>query len=321
VAEAVTTTEPETAPETEPGAAPAELEQAVAADASVDTADTEEGARSFRGRFRVVYVLLGAVVVLAAGALVYLLNQPGTEQRGPFSPWEPQSEAAEDRAQEIANFVAANYRLDADTQLVTVQAAPPRVQDFPLAAVAIGSAPGGATFSGENIPVFPAEETIVYILCGLGQECAIAEGEPSEERQRLLRREALELALYTFRYIDDVDNVVAFMPPRPGFRPSYALFFQRPELEDLVDRPLRDTLPAPVPPLPTEIPPSEAVVIDQLTQPRFFGFQFQQLPNGTVALFLEDPSRVTPEPIETTPAEGEGETETPAPAPEPATSP
>jgi hypothetical protein len=291
--------------ETDPDAAAAELEQADAADAPAVVEPPEDGGRGFRGRFRVVYVLLGVILILAAGALAYLLSQPGAEKAGPFSPWEPQSEAAQDRAQEIANFVAANYRLDADTQLVTVQAAPPRVQDFPLAAVAIGSAPGGATFSGENIPVFPAEDTIVYILCGLGQECAIAEGEPSEERQRLLRREALELALYTFRYVDDVDNVVAFMPPRTGFRPSYALFFQRPELEDLVDRPLRDTLPAPVPPLPTEIPPSEAVVIDQLTQPRFYGFQFQQLPNGTVALFLEDPSRVTPEPIETTPAEGE----------------
>ena len=264
-----------------------------------------------QGRFRLVYVLLGLVLVLAAGALVYLVSQPSSEPRGPFSPWEPQSEDAQDRAQEIANFVGGNYRLDADTQLVTVQAAPPRVQDFPLAAVAIGSAPGGAAFSGDNIPVFPAEDTIVYILCGMGQECAISEGEPSEERQRLLRREALELALYTFRYVDDIDNVVVFMPPAPGFRPSYALFFQRPELEDLVDRPLRDTLTSELTPLPNEISPSEAGVIDQLTQPRFFGFQFQQLPNGTVALFLEDPSRVTPQPVETTPAEGDLEPTTP----------
>ena len=64
-------------------------------------------------------------------------------------------------------------------------------------------------------------------------------------------------------------------------------------------------------PLPNEIPPSEAGVIDQLTQPRFFGFQFQQLPNGTVALFLEDPNRVTPQPVETAPAEGDLQPTTP----------
>jgi hypothetical protein len=303
----VTTTERETRPdEAGPDAAvePAEDEQASGPRSLQVEPDTH------RGRFRVAYLVLGAILVLAAGALVYLVSQPGTEPRGPFSPWEPQSEDAQDRAQEIANFVGGNYRLDADTQLVTVQAAPPRVQDFPLAAVAIGSAPGGATFSGDNIPVFPADDTIVYILCGLGQECAISEGDPSEQRQRLLRREALELALYTFRYVDDIDNVVVFMPPPPGYRPSYALFFQRPELEDLVDRPLRDTLTS-FTPLPNEISPSEAGVIDQLTQPRFFGFQFQQLPNGTVALFLEDPNRVTPQPVETTPAEGDLEPTTP----------
>ena len=41
-------------------------------------------------------------------------------------------------------------------------------------------------------------------------------------------------------------------------------------------------------------------MIDRLTQPRFFGFQFQQLPNGTVVLFLEDPNSVPPQPVETT---------------------
>jgi hypothetical protein len=262
-----------------------------------------------RRKFRLVYLLLAGIIGGAAVGLVALLLQPGSEPRGPFSPWEPRSEAAQDRAQEIANFVGGNYRLDESTQLVSVQAAPPRVQDFPLSAVAIFSAPDGSTYSGENIPVFSADDTIVYILCGLGPECAIEQGEPSEERQRLLRRESLELALYTFRYIDGIDNVVAFMPPRTGYRPSYALFFQRPELDDLVDRPLQDTLPEPLPPLANEISPSEAVIIDRLTQPRFFAFQFQQLPNGTVALVLEDPSRAAPpQPTETTPAEGESGT-------------
>jgi len=283
----MTTTERETKDE----AGPETLVERIAEDEPVRAPALQAEPETHRGRFRVVYLVLGLILVLAAGALVYLVSQPGTEPRGPFSPWEPQSEDAQDRAQEIANFVGGNYRLDPDTQLVTVQAAPPRVQDFPLAAVAIGSAPGGATFTGDNIPVFPADDTIVYILCGLGQECAISEGEPSEERQRLLRREALELALYTFRYVDDIDNVVV--------------------LEDLVDRPLRDTLTSELTPLPNEISPSEAGVIDQLTQPRFFGFQFQQLPNGTVALFLEDPNSVTPQPVETTPAEGDLEPTTP----------
>lgn len=298
MAEAVTT------PETEAAAAPASPQGEEAAPAPALAARVEH-----RGRFLLVYALLAGVLAAAVAGLVVLLGGGGAEPAPAFAAWEPRSEAPEDRAQEIANFVASRYRLPSGSQLVTVQAAPPRVQDFPLSAVAIASAPDGSTYSGENIPVFQAEDTVVYILCGLGPECAIDEGEPSEERQRLLRRESLELALYTFRYVEGVENVVAFLPPRLGYRASYALFFQRHELEELVGRPLRETLPAPAPPLPEEIPPAEIAVIDELTLPRFFAFQFQQLPNGTIGLVLRDPNRAPPpQPIETAPAEGEGGT-------------
>ena len=57
--------------------------------------------------------------------------------------------------------------------------------------------------------------TAVYNLCGLGTSCAIAAGTPSLAGELLLRREALELALYTFRYIHGVDSVVAILPPVP----------------------------------------------------------------------------------------------------------
>ncbi len=56
--------------------------------------------------------------------------------------------------------------------------------------------------------------TIAYNLCGIGgKNCAIGVGKPSTNRLLLLRREALELALYTFRYIGGTQNVVAILPP------------------------------------------------------------------------------------------------------------
>ena len=61
--------------------------------------------------------------------------------------------------------------------------------------------------------------TVLYRLCGLGAQCAINKGKPSNERGLLLQREALELALYSFRYLDGVKNVVALMPPSPGKKP------------------------------------------------------------------------------------------------------
>ena len=73
---------------------------------------------------------------------------------------------------------------------------------------------------------------VLYRLCGLGPNCAIAKGKPSAERHLLLRREALELALYTLP-----------LPRRrrPGRRlhaaaarakkPSQALLFRRGDVE------------------------------------------------------------------------------------------
>jgi hypothetical protein len=268
----------------------------------------EAPVESHRSKFLVVYAVLGAIVAFTAIGLVVLLGRPDAAPKQAWSAWKPAADDPVARAQEIGNEVGASYRLPSGAQLVYVQAEAPQVQNIPVAAVAIRSAPGGDTFTGEGIPVFPADETMVYILCGLGNECSIDEGEPTPERQRLLRREALELALYTFRYIDDVNNVVAFMPPRAGYRPSYALFFQRPELEALLDRPLRQTLPQAPPPLPAEISPAEVDIIDGLTEPRFFAFAFQQLQDGQAVMVLEDPRRVPPpQPIDTTQTDATGD--------------
>ena len=57
------------------------------------------------------------------------------------------------------------------------------------------------------------------------------------------RREALELALYSFRYLDDTDSVVAFFPPEKGENMTHAYFFAKPELSKQLDPPLRLTLP------------------------------------------------------------------------------
>jgi hypothetical protein len=308
VAEVVSADDTETLPEpaeAEPSATSAPREEQPVTQRRLP----QEPEGDHRPKFRFVYAALAAIAALAAVGLVFLLAEPGSDPAQAWSTWEPVSDEPLARAQEIANEVAAAYRLPSGEQLVYVQAEAPQVQDIPVAAVAIRSAPGGATFTGEGIPVFPADETVVYILCGLGRECSIEEGDPSEERLRLLRREALELALYTFQYVDGVNNVVAFLPPRAGYRPTYALFFQRPDLEALLDQPLRNTLPASSPPLPEEISPVEVNIIDGLTQPRFYAFAFQQLQDGQAVMVLEDPTRVPPpEPIEPAQTETTGET-------------
>jgi hypothetical protein len=192
--------------------------------------------------------------------------------------------------QQIADYVGAQYHLESGAQLVGVQAAPPRVQDLPIGAIATRTPAEGITTGEPQIDVFSVDGSVVYILCGLGENCAIDEGQPSTERLRLLRRQGLELALYTFRYLDDATYVVAFLPPPPGEQPSYALFFRRGDLEAELDQPLRATLPDAPPPLPADISPTEVAAIDRLTAPSLYRFQFQQLQDGTAVLVLNDPS-------------------------------
>ena len=118
--------------------------------------------------------------------------------------------------------------------------------------------------------------TVLFQLCGLGARCAINKGKPSNERGLLLQREALESALYSFRYLDGVKNAVALMPPSPGKKPWKAMFFRRSDYEPALQRPLAATLPSP-PPTLSALPDSpEATVIQRLTDESVFRYSFQQ---------------------------------------------
>ncbi len=52
-------------------------------------------------------------------------------------------------------------------------------------------------------------------LNGLGDNGSIKGGTPSETRLKVIQREALELALYTFRYLPDAESVTVLLPPPP----------------------------------------------------------------------------------------------------------
>src|SRR6202012_5579499 len=129
--------------------------------------------------------------------------------------------------------------------------------------------------------------TIAYNLCGIGgKNCAIGVGKPSTNRLLLLRREALELALYTFKYISGTDNVVAILPPghtqtspptlskKPPSSAStqsttkpvdIAVLFVRQELTPLLKHPLNQILPEQLPPSVSEVAKApEAGLVDQV---------------------------------------------------------
>jgi hypothetical protein len=253
-------------------------------------------------RFLAVTAALVGIAIGALGVAVAILV--GNKSPGPQPKWSsfsPQdSGVAGER--DIANAVAPLYRASASTQLAVVT-----VQNFSDngtgTQVALRS-PNDGTLSALG------GTTAVFNLCGLGPNCAIASGTPSADRLLLLRREALELSLYTFKYVHGVQNVVSILPPghaltvttakltakppsKPGAssktQPLYmAVAFQRRSLEPFLNRPLRETLPEEVPPTPTTIGQApEAELVSVLTAQALFKQQVIQAQDGSNVLVLD----------------------------------
>lgn len=239
-------------------------------------------------------VAAGAVVVAVA---VLLSGSKG----GPAPAWSswspPDGGLAGER--EIAAQIAPFYRATPATQLVVVT-----VQNT-----------SGSSNSGMQLALRDpttgslsaiSGNSAVYNLCGLGPNCAIATGAPSAARLLLLRREALELALYTFRYINGIDNVVAILPPghsagtaqltpkppSPGKTATsstvnLAVVFQHQGLQRFLEHPLRDTLPEPLPPTVSQMQSApEAEIIDVITGQGLFSHQLVQTQDGNSVLVL-----------------------------------
>jgi hypothetical protein len=240
-------------------------------------------------RFLVAYIILG-VILGGAAALFGLLMMTGAGQdegqsTGGWSEWRPTGNG-EAGVDQIANFVASRYRLPSGKQLVAVVADKPLVQNqVPVSTVAIEQVTRDSTGNSDYV-LHDTGGDYMYVMCGLGQNCAIREGPASVERHRLLRREALELALYTFRYVDGVDSIIAFLPPPRGEQPTSLLYFRKRDFSDHLDRPLSETLPGDRPPKMDAIPESERRLIDQLTTKNLFRYEFQQGPDASAILVL-----------------------------------
>jgi hypothetical protein len=131
------------------------------------------------------------------------------------------------------------------------------------------------------------------VLCGFGTSCAIAEGKPSVQRYDLLRREALELALYTFKYNSGIQSVLAYMPPAKnqsasGQATPSMIFLRRSDVKQALDEPLRTTLPPPKANLkPGQMSAAELARVRRYTDSHVFNFNFQQLADGTAIVVLD----------------------------------
>src|SRR4051794_24718413 len=213
---------------------------APAAADSTDRTHQSDG-HPHRLRFFALYAGLAAVLIAAiAGVVIFASHSISPGPR--WSTWKPNGGGL-GAAKQIADHVASAYHLPSGEQLVDVIAKAPSVSPastvtIPIHYLAVRGTKGRA----DSIYPVSSSDSVMYSLCGLGASCSIAKGKASVERGRLVRREIFELALYTFKYVGSVKNVIAFMPPTPGASPKYVVYLRKDDLKAQLEQPLATTL-------------------------------------------------------------------------------
>ena len=247
-----------------------------------------------RHRFGIAYLLLAALLGAGVGLFVVFLAGKGKSGGQQWSAWKPTQNGVQ-RLDQIAQNVAREYALPNGRQLVGVLSTPPVVQGqitpVPLRAIAVRTGLAGETSNDASF--YGAGDAWAYVLCGFGTSCAISGGKPSVERYDLLRREALELALYTFKYNHSIQSVLAYMPPAKAVNASgqatpSLIFLRRGDVKPALDEPLKSTLLPPRTNIkPGQMTAGELSRVRRLTDSRVFNFNFQQLADGTAIVVLD----------------------------------
>jgi hypothetical protein len=244
----------------------------------------------YRKRFALVYVALAVVAGAAVGALIVLMGKPEATPAAKWASWEPTG-SSEAKALQIADRIPKGYRLPSGNQLAVALVGPPQVQaggdvgDVPVRAIAVRPDTSRGQAEEDDIDIIDAEHNMMFVLCGLGESCSIAEGKASEARHALLRREALELSLYTFKSDSDVSSVTVFLPPRPDGQSATSVFVRRGDVREELSRPLNRTLGSHVPQV-GEMPKTELQNVNRITLPRLFTYEYTQAQDGSAILIL-----------------------------------
>jgi hypothetical protein len=231
--------------------------------------------------FRLAYGVLALAFWISVAGFVVLITQEHHGKSAAWSRWKPSAQGLLG-AHEIAQRLGPTYHAQNGTQLAAVQEQLPIFQGTRVSAV-------GVRRLGQNgqvepyIGLFATDRTLIYAFCGLEANCSL-QGATSSVEQRTVRREALELSLYAFKYLKNVDQVVSLVQTVKDGGTS-AIFLRKNDLKPELDHPLRDTLPLGRPPLDGDR--REAAVIDELTLQNTFPAHYEPLPDGDSILVLD----------------------------------
>jgi hypothetical protein len=253
---------------------------------------------SYRLRFGILYVVLAAIVGAGVGAFVVLATRPAPPEAAQWSSWEPTGSKLA-RVRQIADRIPKAYKQPNGEQLTVTQASqlavpsPDGSGDTPVASIFVRPDASRGLAEESDIDAYSGADAVAYGLCGLGSgdHCAMTV-DVSSERFMLLSRQALELSLYTFKYVTDVNSVIVFLPPTPEGQSNGSVFLRRGDVADELRRPISRLLPAREPSLDA-LSDVELGNIVRLTRPRTYAFEFNAAGDGKPILILTPPTAVS----------------------------
>jgi hypothetical protein len=255
-----------------------------------DAAREPSGPAPYRGRFGFLWGALVGVAVCALGvgaALAVTSGGDGVKLAENWSSWKPGTSRMLTGAQDIAAHVGREYKQDSGDQLATITSGGFEVSGSPLR-VAVRP-------KGGELQVLDGKG-VLYLLNGLATDPKTVSGRAGRRNERLMMREGLELALYSFRYLDDITMAGIMIPPRSDpaqtstdGQQTRMLFFRPGDLLDKLQVPLSRTLSSP-PPAPKAVTQEETAKIDSLTLHNLFLAQIQQLESQQDYLVLAPPA-------------------------------
>ena len=250
-------------------------------------ADRQERARrsSYRRRFAIVYAVLGAVAALGIAAFAVLVVRDAPPEASGWSSWEPEGNAL-GRMQQIADTIPKAYVTSGNDALniAIARQLVAQVDDraIPIGAIVVESGTGGEP------EVLDANGAIGIALCGLGPQCSVPGGDSSDAALSL-RRQALELSLYAFKYVDEVESVVVFLPPSAEGDSGGLVFLRRDDVREELKVPLDETLQTRTAQIVGDADPRELATVVRLTDSRLYGFAYEAAPDGNPILVLSPP--------------------------------
>lgn len=247
---------------------------------------------SYRLRFALIYIFLAVVVGVGVGSFIVLASEGDRPAEPAWSAWQPKGSTMA-KVRQIADRIPKAYHAQNGAQLTVSLAGPlavPTAQgEVPVRAVFVRPDTSKGLAEEDDIAVYPANAVVSFGLCGTRakEQCEVG-STASAERQTLLRRQALELSLYTLKYVDSIDSVVVFMPPEA--KSQSTVFLRRSDVADELDRPLNTLLPTAKPKVGGLNSLEEGQVL-RLTQPRTYDWEYQPSPDGSPVLILTPPGQ------------------------------